>query len=163
MFKILIIGFAIVAINVCLQAVATTYWVRNIRKSLNKKGKPLTSIRIFTFLIVSFLGLTLLHMLHSFIWALAIQLIPATQSDFSSFNDIFYYSIITFTTLGYGDITISSSWKLLSGVEAINGIMLIGWSTALMYSLIQNVFKTLNSRSNKTIEVGDEVTQKHRM
>ena len=143
MFKILIIGFAIIAINVILQALATTYWVKRVRQKIDKRKGQLTTWWIFKVLIQSFLGLTFLHTLHSLVWAFSINLIPAVQADFESFNDIFYYSIVTFTTLGYGDMTISSTWKLLSGIEAINGIMLIGWSTALMYSLIQNIFKSL--------------------
>jgi hypothetical protein len=52
--------------------------------------------------------------------------------------------MVTFTTLGYGDISLTSEWRLLSGLEAINGIMLIGWSTAMMFSLIQNIYKKIN-------------------
>ena len=143
MLKILIIGFAIIAINVILQALATTYWVKRVRKRIDRWKGELSTWRIFKLLILSFLGLTFLHALHALVWAFNINLIPAVRADFESFNDIFYYSIVTFTTLGYGDMTISSAWKLLSGIEAINGIMLIGWSTALMYSLIQYIFKSI--------------------
>jgi len=72
------------------------------------------------------------------------MIIPDTRDVFSSFTDAWYFSMITFTSLGYGDITLTERWHLLSGIEAINGIMLIGWSTAMMYSLIQQIYKSLN-------------------
>ncbi|GAL68454.1 Kef-type K+ transport systems predicted NAD-binding component [Jejuia pallidilutea] len=71
--------------------------------------------------------------------------ITETSQLFSSFSEAWYFSLVTFTSLGYGDVTLTGHWRLLSGVEAINGIMLIGWSTAMMYSLIQQIYKSLNS------------------
>ena len=52
-----------------------------------------------------------------------------------------YFSLVTFTTLGYGDITISSTNRILSGFEAMNGILLLGWTTAMMFSVIQFVMR----------------------
>lgn len=143
MIKIVLTGFAIIAINVVLQAIVSAYWAKTTLSIFKKWDLTLSVSRILRMLIISFLILTLLHAVHSLIWAASIYAIPVIRTDFGSFLDTFYYSIVTFTTLGYGDMTISSEWKLLSGIEAINGIMLIGWSTALMYSLIQNIYKTL--------------------
>lgn len=145
--KILIVGFAIISVNVIIQAFFSIIWVRESIAVVKKWVNQYSNVRILILLIISFLFLTLLHMLHSFIWAYSLYLIPVVKADFASFHDIFYYSIVSFTTLGYGDMTISSEWKILSGVEAINGIMLIGWSTALMYSLIQNIFKILRDNN----------------
>lgn len=147
MIKIYLIGFSTVAINVVLQAIATTYWTSEINNALNKWKDNLTKFRIIRILIFSFLLLTLLHVIHSLIWAGVISLIPDLQADFKDFEEIVYYSLVTFTTLGYGDLTINSEWRIFSGIEAINGIMLIGWSTALMYSLIQNIYKVLRGNN----------------
>ncbi len=142
MIKILLIGFSVIALNVILQALASIYWVRRLRKTLKKWNQKISGRRAIVILIFSFLFLTFLHLIHALIWAIWIEAIPKTATDFATFGDAFYYSVVTFTTLGYGDITISSEWRMLSGFEAINGIMLIGWSTALMYSLIQGIFKS---------------------
>ena len=142
MIKILLIGFSVIAINVILQALASIFWVRKISDKLNQWNEQISSRKAIMLLIYSFLFLTFLHLIHAMIWAIWIEIIPKTASDFATFGDVFYYSVVTFTTLGYGDITISSEWRMLSGFEAINGIMLIGWSTALMYSLIQTIFKS---------------------
>ena len=53
-----------------------------------------------------------------------------------------YFSFVTLTTLGYGDITLSEGYRLLSGIQALNGILLVGWSTALMFAVVQKTWQT---------------------
>ncbi|MFZ9463335.1 MAG: ion channel, partial [Vulcanococcus sp.] len=50
-----------------------------------------------------------------------------------------YFSGITFTTVGYGDITLAKCWQLLSVGEAVNGVLMAGWSTALLIVLVQRM------------------------
>jgi hypothetical protein len=50
-----------------------------------------------------------------------------------------YFSTVTFTTLGYGDITLDESWRLLASFEAANGVLLFGWSTALIYAFVRRI------------------------
>ena len=57
----------------------------------------------------------------------------------SSFEEALYFSIVTFTTLGYGDITLTQDWRLLCSIEAANGIILFGWSTALVFAFLQRI------------------------
>jgi hypothetical protein len=61
------------------------------------------------------------------------------------FEEALYFSIITYTTLGYGDITLDDQWRLLASIEAANGIIIFGWSTSLVILLVQNIsFKKKN-------------------
>jgi len=50
-----------------------------------------------------------------------------------------YFSGITFTTVGYGDITLIKCWRLLSVGEAVNGVLMAGWSTAQLIFIVQRV------------------------
>lgn len=50
-----------------------------------------------------------------------------------------YFSGITFTTVGYGDLTLAKCWQLLSVGEAVNGVLMAGWSTALLIVLVQRM------------------------
>ena len=50
-----------------------------------------------------------------------------------------YFSMVTFTTLGYGDIVLSEDWRLMASFEAANGIILFGWTTALVVAFVQRV------------------------
>jgi len=51
-----------------------------------------------------------------------------------------YFSMVTYTTLGYGDITLDEQWRLLSSFEAGNGIIMFGWSTAIIMAVVRRVY-----------------------
>ncbi len=70
------------------------------------------------------------------IWALAYLLLGAVRGA----ERALYFSAVTFTTLGYGDIVLSEQWRLLGGFEAANGIIMFGWSTALVMAAVQRVY-----------------------
>ena len=142
--KIIFIGIAIIAINLVIQGLGSVYWLRKVATSV-KSENDITNKNVLKVLLYSFFLFTLIHTIHSLLWAFCYYVIPETASQFSSFAEATYFSMVTFTTLGYGDISLSSNWRLLSGLEAINGIMLIGWSTAMMFSLIQNIYKKINA------------------
>lgn len=59
----------------------------------------------------------------------------------SSFEEALYFSIVTFTTLGFGDITLNEQWRLLASFESANGIILFGWSTALVIAFVQRLIQ----------------------
>lgn len=142
--KIIGIGIIVIAFNLMIQGMGNVFWLRNITTA-NKNETNITNSRILKVLLFSFVLFTIIHIAHALVWAFCYYSIPETASQFTSFSEAVYFSLVTFTTLGYGDISLSSEWRLLSGLEAINGIMLIGWSTAMMYSLIQNIYKKINA------------------
>ena len=142
--KIILIGTLIIAFNLVIQGLGSVFWLRKIAASI-KNENDITNNKILKILLFSFLFFTLIHTFHSLVWAFCYYITPQTASQFSSFSESVYFSMVTFTTLGYGDISLSSDWRLLSGLEAINGIMLIGWSTAMMFSLIQNIYKNIKT------------------
>jgi len=62
------------------------------------------------------------------IWALLFQVL----GEFSQFSAAFYHSAVNFGSLGYGDVVMSDQHKLLGALEAINGVLMIGVSTAAL-------------------------------
>lgn len=142
--KIILIGTAIITVNLLIQGLGNIFWLRKVVSSTRNNG-DITNGGILRVLLFSFMLFTLIHTLHSLVWAGCYYAIPETASQFSSFSESVYFSMVTFTTLGYGDISLNSDWRLLSGLEAINGIILIGWSTAMMYSLIQTIYRKINA------------------
>ena len=78
------------------------------------------------------------------IWAVLFQLL----GEFSLFADAFYHSAVNFATLGYGDIVMSEEHRLLGPLEALNGVLMIGVSTAALMATFQDAVKrTLRARS----------------
>jgi hypothetical protein len=51
-----------------------------------------------------------------------------------------YFSMVTYTTLGYGDIVLDENWRLLASFEAANGIIMFGWSTAIIMAVVRRVY-----------------------
>jgi len=79
------------------------------------------------------------------IWALVFILL----GEFQSFDSAFYHSAVNFATLGYGDFVMSEEHKLLGPLEALNGVLMIGVSTAVLMSAFQDAIKkTVEARRN---------------
>lgn len=69
------------------------------------------------------------------LWAvvyLAVGAIP-------NFETALYFSTVTLTTLGYGDVVLHGDWRLLASFQAVTGIIVFGWTTALLVELIQRL------------------------
>ena len=75
------------------------------------------------------------HMVEIALWA-ALLLICG---EVASFPQAFYCSAQNYTALGYGDIHLSQRWQLLGPLEAVNGLLLFGLSTAIMFSVLSNL------------------------
>ena len=76
------------------------------------------------------------HTVEIWVWAGLYLLL----GEFSSLETALYFSAVTATTLGYGDVVLSPMWQLLSAFEAVGGLMLFGVSTAFLIALVQRVF-----------------------
>lgn len=66
-------------------------------------------------------------------------------------EDSLYFSGITFTTVGYGDITLAKCWQLLSVGEAVNGVLMAGWSTAQLIFLVQRMMTIPLNTDSKSV------------
>ena len=53
-----------------------------------------------------------------------------------AFEQALYFSTATYTTLGYGDVTLPRPWRVLGAIQAANGVILLGWSTAFFVSVV---------------------------
>jgi len=51
-----------------------------------------------------------------------------------------YFSMVTYTTLGSGDVTLEDQWRLLGSFEAANGIVMFGWTTALIVAAVHKLY-----------------------
>jgi hypothetical protein len=61
--------------------------------------------------------------------------------DLPTFGDAICFSLVTYTTLGFGDITLTGPWRVMTGIEALNGMLLAGWSTATLFVVVQKVMQ----------------------
>lgn len=83
-------------------------------------------------LIIAVLGIVFLHTLEIWCYAILYLELGAVQG----FEPALYFSTVSFTSLGYGDIVLTPDWRILGAIEAANGLILFGWSTAFLISMM---------------------------
>jgi hypothetical protein len=138
---------ALIAITILVHGYGTTLWIGYLlRHYLSADGSFLVKKRL-PILIVTALVLIFLHLVEIFVWALTYRAVAPVEIE--SLEAAMYFSAVTFTTLGYGDITLNSEWRVLSGFEAINGILLVGWTTAFLYAVIQRTWGSTDRDSTQ--------------
>lgn len=85
-------------------------------------------------------------------WATAFVLLGAI----SGLEPALYFSTVTFTTLGYGDTVLDERWRLLSSFAAMNGIIMFGWTTALVIAVVQRTYAPVVERYHPVVAPGED-------
>ena len=138
--KFAVIGALLIATTVALHGFVTVAWVRMLADRFEDRTGHWRSRRLLIVWTTTVIVLVLLHSAEITLWAVAYHhLLPPGQLQ--TFEGALYFSFVTFTTLGYGDITLGEGWRLLSGIEALNGLLLVGWTTALLFAIVQRSWK----------------------
>ena len=132
----LLIGLPITVLCLLLQAVMVGFSLRRYVEFRQRLTKPSPSSTILI------LSLVMLFMLFSNFLQMAIWAgLFVVLGEFQNFAQAMYFSGVTFATLGYGDLVLSPARQLLSALEAANGILMFGVSTAVMTAALSDVLK----------------------
>ena len=140
----LTLGFGTMLICLIVQASLVVLAVQ-----LYTRGRALVNTPTFvgSFILIGgiMMVLTIGNILQIAIWAsLFIYL-----DEFNDFAIAVYHSAVNFSTLGYGDIVMSDAHRALGPMQAINGVLMIGVSTSVVMSALQNSIKlTLGARKS---------------
>jgi hypothetical protein len=136
------IGAALIVMTVLIHGFGTTWMLRVLLKHHIAPDGSLLPNRAQSAIILTAIGLLLMHWVQIMLWAGAYQLLIPV-APIGTFEEALYFSVVTFTTVGYGDITLGAEdWRLLSGIEALNGVLLLGWSTAVLYAVVHRSWNT---------------------
>ncbi|WP_298470264.1 potassium channel family protein [uncultured Erythrobacter sp.] len=94
-------------------------------------------------------GALLSHLVHIALYAVGFILMEfefglgtIAGPDSGIYNDAFYFSITSYTTLGIGDIYPTGQVRLLSGIEALNGLVMVTWTASMTYLHMERYWKT---------------------
>jgi Ion channel len=129
----IIVGAAPSLANLIIHAVLLAVVVRTVR-GLSARGQAAPAVLTDSLIIVA-TGILLVmgHFLEVLIWAGTYAVVGAAPPGI----DLVYFAFSNYTTLGYGDVLPVPHWRLLGPMTALNGILLIGWSTALIFAIIR--------------------------
>ncbi|HUK61199.1 MAG TPA: ion channel [Stellaceae bacterium] len=131
----LIVGAGVVLCTIVVHALAVTATVSFLRYEtrLGHAGAgALVDIVIVT-LVISFAFAA--HLIEIGFWAALLLLC----GEFQEFGIAYYHSAVNYTTLGYGDVLLTPSWRLLGPLEAANGALMFGVSAAVVFAVIQRL------------------------
>jgi len=133
MLRIALFAGALVAVTVAVHAVGLVFVLRS---ALKVHREPPTSFWPMTWLLIRVTWvLILIHMLGIAVWALFFlwaECLPDAESAF-------YFSGVTYATVGYGDLVLPQPWRMLGPVEGLTGILMCGLSTGFFFAFFSRI------------------------
>jgi len=136
MFGQLALGAMMIAVTTVIHAGFMVFGVGALGAALRRAILPLphwkAAIVVSCFVLIMF-GATIVEV---WTWSGLFVFIGALPS----LEEATYFSVVTYSTLGYGDIVLGPEWRLLASIAAVNGLILFGWTTALVFIVVQRVY-----------------------
>ena len=121
------------ALCVVIHATGVTVALRRVRRHAIRRPRASSWIGLF----VGIAGwIVLLHLLEIGSWAV-VYVWDEAMPDLSS---ALYFSAVTYTTTGYGDLVLSKEWRLVGAIEALTGILMCGWSTGFFFAVVSRLY-----------------------
>lgn len=148
-------AFGLICVSVIIHALGTVVVIVRLGRALQKReerrgyvASGLLTIRVISLLL-------LLHLLEASAWAGLYWLTGALPDA----ETAFYFSLTSYTTVGYGDVVLPTEWRLLGPIEGAVGILMFGWSTGVMVAAITRIhgdqLKQFVERQPRDKEDGD--------
>jgi type IV secretory pathway TrbD component len=128
---ILATAMAVFTAFVHLLCLAILMRVLRFREHLFRRLRMMPQMLLFA----GVLGIVVIHALEIWLYALLYVRLDA----FSKLEQALYFSIVTYSTLGYGDLLMPHEWRILGATEAPVGVIMLGWSTAFLISLLSQI------------------------
>ena len=146
MLRSILVGIVLTSITVGFHAVGTTWWIRRLQRN-ELPGWGTHQIAGLKVLCQTAIALLLFHIIEVTVWAITYNLLPNLDQP-DSFEEAVYFSMVTFTSLGYGDVVITARWRLLSGIQATAGLLIFGWSTAVLFAVVQRLWAAESAQND---------------
>jgi hypothetical protein len=135
-----LVGTVVSLINIMIHALVTIGAIGFARSAgLRHTVRP--RLHLMTVMAGTAAALMVAHTVEILVWALAYWMIGATPEG----REILYFTFVNYTTLGYGDITPAPEWRLTGPMAAMNGILLFGWSTAVLFEVLRKTLDHLTA------------------
>ena len=134
MLAVLAIAFVLVALTVAIHAYGLSLILPMLAKS--RAAPPMGRWPITWLLVRIAWFLILIHVLEITLWALLFwweRLLPTAEAAF-------YFSGVTYTTLGYGDLVLPVPWRMLGAIEGLTGILMCGLSAGVFFATVNRIY-----------------------
>src|SRR6516162_2775895 len=142
MLRQFLVGGGVSLITIAIHALVMTMVVQ-VARPMGTKQQSHSSLVLIAVMIPTISVLMAAHVIEVFVWALAYLIFDAAPAG----ANLVYFAFVNYTTLGYGDVLPVEDWRLL-GPTAMNGMLLFGWSTAV-------IFEVLRRTLVRTLDIND--------
>jgi hypothetical protein len=132
MLRQILVGGGVSVVNIAIHAFVMTILVW-VARAVSADNKLQPAIFLMAVMISTVSVLMAAHAVEVIVWALAYLIVGAAPPG-AGFG---YFAFVNYTTLGYGDIVPVVRWRLLGPITALNGVLLIGWSTAVIFEVLR--------------------------
>ena len=146
----LLFAFGLICVTVLIHALGTWRTLSYLARVWSKKKSNQGFLAIEHLVLGVVCLLLMLHFIEAGIWAGFYQI----SGVIPEFETALYFSITSYTTVGYGDVLLTPPWRLLGPIEAAVGILMFGWSTAIIVATITRIQR--DRLSNKSGADGPE-------
>lgn len=145
-----VVGGAASIFNIAIHALFMTVVIFVVQK---QKARMVPGVfTVARVMIAVAIVLMVAHTVEALVWALVYRLVGAVDLAHS----LLYFALVNFATLGYGDITPVDDWKLLGPITSMNGILLFGWSTAVLFEVLREAMSLIDEMQAKGETIGSE-------
>jgi voltage-gated potassium channel len=134
--RLALVALALLAACVIVQSagmLVLIHWLAGVRQVLESPSAP----RRVWLLLRVFLWIVLLHLIQVGLWAVVYWL----AHEVPTLETAVYFSLVTYTTIGFGDVVLGPGWRVLAGIEGLTGVLLIGWSTAFVFAIVHRMYE----------------------
>lgn len=137
MLRQFIVGIAVSSGNIAIHAIVMASVLSAVRAASHRAtGNP--SLRLVAVMSAAVSVLMAAHIAEVIVWSIVYAVAGAAPPD----ADLIYFAFVNYSTLGYGDVTPVERWRLLGPMTAMNGILLFGWSTAVIFEILRKTMMT---------------------
>jgi hypothetical protein len=136
MLRQFLFGGGVCAVTISIHALVMTTVVR-VAQVASAKKKPYPSLFLIAVMIPTVFVLMATHTLEVIVWSFAYRLVDAAPEG----TDLVYFAFVNYATLGYGDVVPVARWRLLGPITAMNGALLFGWSTAVIFEVLRRTLR----------------------
>lgn len=135
MIKLLLLLFLLVSACVAIHGFGMIIGLRWLGRTWPRHGHHFRLPAMFWIIVRVVYGLLILHILQIIVWAACYH----WTGCFADFKTCFYYSATSYSTVGYGDVIPPAEWKILGSIEAVTGVLMFGWSTGVLFSVVNHL------------------------
>lgn len=136
-FTPLVVGAGTTFCTIIIHALALIAIVAGVRFRRRLDDAGVRFWRDLTFIAVTSLVALTAHLIEMAVWAVVFVIC----GEFSDLAEAFYHSAVNYTSLGYGDMVMSASWRLLGPLETADALLMFGLSTAMVFAVIHELLQ----------------------